>query len=48
MLNPLRIEAAWKLSKWNLLEKFCSYQEEQFSFKSNEQINESSKMNILT
>ena len=44
MLNPLRIEAAWKLSKWNLLEKFCSFEEGNFS---DEQINESSKMNIL-
>ena len=44
MLNPLRIEAAWKLSKWNLLEKFCSYEEEHLS---NEQINGTSKMNIL-
>jgi serine/threonine-protein kinase ATR len=47
MLNPLRIEAAWKLSKWNLLEKFCSYQEENFHSNQIEQINESSKMNIL-
>jgi len=44
MLNPLRIEAAWKLSKWNLLEKFCSYQHENIPY---EQINETSKMNIL-
>ena len=53
MLNPLRIEAAWKLSKWNLLEKFCSYQEENFHLNNNnnnnndKQINETSKMNIL-
>jgi serine/threonine-protein kinase ATR len=44
MLNPLRIEAAWKLSKWNLLEKFCSYEKENFPY---QQINETSKMNIL-
>ncbi|CAF4345925.1 unnamed protein product, partial [Rotaria sp. Silwood2] len=47
MLNPLRIEAAWKLSKWNLLEKFCSYENENLHLNHNEQINESSKMNIL-
>ncbi|CAF3813461.1 unnamed protein product [Adineta steineri] len=47
MLNPLRIEAAWKLSKWNLLEKFCSYQEDNFQTNQNEQNNENSKMNIL-
>lgn len=40
MLNPLRIEAAWKLAKWNLLEKFCSYEH-------SEEINQTSKMNIL-
>jgi serine/threonine-protein kinase ATR len=44
MLNPLRIEAAWKLSKWNLLEKFCSYQQDNLSY---EQIHETSNMNIL-
>lgn len=47
MLNPIRIEAAWKLSKWNLLEKFCSYEKENLNLNSNEQINENSKMNIL-
>ncbi|CAF1368457.1 unnamed protein product [Rotaria sordida] len=47
MLNPLRIEAAWKLSKWNLLEKFCSYQNDNLYLNHNEQINENSKMNIL-
>ncbi|CAF3491063.1 unnamed protein product [Rotaria socialis] len=47
MLNPLRIEAAWKLSKWNLLEKFCSHQKENIDLSHNEQRNESSKMNIL-
>ena len=44
MLNPLRIEAAWKLSKWNLLDKFCSQKEENLNF---EQHTETSKMNIL-
>ena len=44
MLNPLRIEAAWKLSKWNLLEKFCSYQQDNTSY---EQITNISNMNIL-
>ena len=46
MLNPLRIEAAWKLSKWNLLEKFCSSQEK-IHPNAQESNEENSKMNIL-
>ena len=46
MLNPLRIEAAWKLSKWNLLEQFCSSQEK-IQPDHHETNNDGSQMNIL-